>query len=135
MSSASAVAPAALGLARTPLDLQAVLDVLRDGHVREQRVLLEDGVDVAARAAGSAVTSTPPSRIDAGGRLLEAGDHPQHRGLARPRRAEDGEQLAVGDGQVGALDGDHLVGLGALRRTPCGRRSARSADRQRRHLN
>ena len=64
------------------------------------------------------------------GRLLEPGDHAQHRGLARARRAEDGEQLAVVDGQVGALDGDDLVA--GCRRIPCGRRPARSADRQRR---
>ena len=31
---------------RDPLHLQPVLDVLRDRHVREQRVVLEDGVDV-----------------------------------------------------------------------------------------
>ena len=37
---------AALGLA-DPLDPQAVLDVLRTRHVREQRVVLEDRVDVA----------------------------------------------------------------------------------------
>ena len=34
---------------------------------------------------------------------------PQHRGLARSGRPEDREQLPVADGQVGALDRDHLV--------------------------
>ena len=61
------------------------------------------------RRAGNEVTSTPPSLIVARGGLLEAGDHPQHRGLARSRGAEDREQLAVLDGQVGALDGDDHV--------------------------
>ena len=36
------------------LDAQAVADVLADGHVREERVVLEHGVDVArVRAAGA----------------------------------------------------------------------------------
>ena len=46
IASASADAPAALGLA-TRLHPQAVLDVLLHGHVREQRVVLEHRVDVA----------------------------------------------------------------------------------------
>src|SRR5207237_973663 len=36
----------ALGL-RDPLDLEPVPDVVLDAHVREERVVLEDGVDVA----------------------------------------------------------------------------------------
>ena len=51
----------------------------------------------------------PPSLMVAGGGLFEPGDHPQHRRLARARRAEDREQLAVVDGQVGALDGHDLA--------------------------
>ena len=90
------------------LDLQPVLDVLGDGHVGEQGVFLEDGVDVATprgqRGDVDAAEADRPRR-----RLLEPGDHAQHRGLARSGRAEDREQLAVADGQVGALDGDHLV--------------------------
>ena len=93
---------------RHALDLQPVLDVLRDGHVREQGVLLEDGVDVAAacRQRGD----VDAAEFDhAGGRLLEPRDHAQHRRLARARRAEDREQLAVADGQVGALDGHDVA--------------------------
>ena len=84
--------------------LQAVLDVLRDGHVREQRVLLEHGVDVAApRGQRRDVDAAEPDRP--GGGLLEARDHAQHRGLAGSRGAQDREQFAVADGEVGALDG------------------------------
>ena len=95
-------------VARHALDLQPVLHVLGDGHVGEQGVFLEDGVDVATprgqRGDVDAAEADRPRR-----RLLEPGDHAQHRGLARAGRAEDREQLTVADGQVGALDGDHLV--------------------------
>ena len=85
-------------------DLHAVLDVLGDGHVREECVLLEDGVDVTAsrREFGDVDTA----ELDgARGGLFEAGDHPEHGGLARPGGAEDREQFAVLDGQVGACHG------------------------------
>ncbi len=42
------------------LDPQAVLDVLDDAHVREEGVVLEDGVDVAC-VGRRGVTSSPPS--------------------------------------------------------------------------
>ena len=93
MSSASAVRRlrSALG---TPTHLQAVLDVLRDGHVREQRIFLEYRVDVAA--PGRQGRDVHAAEFDhAGGGLLESGDHAQHRGLSRPRGTEDREQLAV----------------------------------------
>ncbi len=84
--------------------LQAVLDVLRDGHVREQRIFLEHRVDVAA--PGRQRRDVHAAEFDhAGGGLLESGDHAQHRGLSRPRGTEDREQLAVRHGQVGAFDG------------------------------
>ena len=73
----------ALGTLRDP---QPVRDVVHHGHVREQRVVLEHGVDVAVerRPAGDVAAA----ELDrAGGRQLEAGDHPQHRGLAGARRA------------------------------------------------
>ena len=48
------------------------------------------------------------------GRLLEAGDHPQHGRLARPGRAEHREELAGADLKVGAGDGDDRRGPGEL---------------------
>ena len=61
---------------------------------------------------GRRVMSSPPSVIAAGVRLLEAGDHAQRRRLARARRAEQREELAVRDVQVDVVDRDDVaVGL------------------------
>ena len=107
MSSASEVR-LRRSVARHSADLQAVFDVLGHGHVGEQGVFLEHGVDVAApRGQCGDVDAAEPDHP--GRRLLEAGDHAQHGGLARAGRAEDREQLAVGDGEVCALDGHDLV--------------------------
>ena len=82
--------------ARDALHLQAVADVLGDRHVREERVVLEDRVDVA-RVRRAARDVLAAERDAAGVGLLEAGDHAQRRRLARARRAEQREELAVGD--------------------------------------
>ena len=56
--------------------------------------------------------SSPPSVTRAVVGLLEAGDDPQRRRLARARRAEQREELAVGDRQVDVVDRDDVaVGL------------------------
>ena len=84
--SSAASARSRRSAARDLLDPQAVLHVAEHVHVREQRVVLEDGVDVAVerRPAGDVLAAEEdPAR----GRLLEARDHPQHRGLARAGRA------------------------------------------------
>jgi len=70
--------------ARDALDPQAVLDVLLHRHVREQRVVLEDGVHVAVvrrsnRSRRRRRSSTRPALG-----TIEARDHPQARRLARP---------------------------------------------------
>jgi hypothetical protein len=89
---------------------QAVLDVLPDGQVREQRVVLEDRGDVALerRRPGHVRAA---ERHRAGGRRLEAGDHAQHRGLARAGRPQHGEELAVRDRQVDAVDRGRVAEL------------------------
>ena len=83
-------------------------DVVADGHVREQRVVLEDGVDVTVerRDRGHVLAVEQDA---ARGRQLEAGDHPERRGLARPRRTEHREELAVADVEVDAVDGDDVA--------------------------
>ena len=74
-------------LAADLLDAQAVLDVLEDAHVREQRVVLEHRVDVAVVGLGRG--HVPPAELDAPRRRgLEAGDHPQDRRLAGARGAQ-----------------------------------------------
>jgi hypothetical protein len=79
-----AAAPLGLG---DLLDHQAVLDVLLHGHVREQRVVLEDRVDVAVERR--LVRDVLAAQQDlAGVGQLEPRDHPQRRRLPRARRNE-----------------------------------------------
>src|SRR6187397_864855 len=67
---------------------QPVADVLGDGHVREQRVVLEHGVHVAP--VGRHARDGLAGEVDlARGRLLEARDHAQGRRLAAARWAEE----------------------------------------------
>jgi hypothetical protein len=107
------------GLGDPPPDLvlvdllaaQAEGDVLEDVHVGEERVLLEDHVDVAPeRRDADHVTAVEEDL--AGGRLLEAGDHPQGGRLAAARGAQQREELALGDPQVDALDRPDVVAAG-----------------------
>ncbi len=86
---------------------EPVLDVLLHRHVREERVVLEDRVH-------RAVVRRQPGHVLAGeldralvGRL-EAGDHPQRRGLARSRRPEHREELARRDLEVDRVDRDDV---------------------------
>ena len=70
-----------------------------------------------------------PGRLDApaveqhlaGGRLVEAGDDAQQRALAAARRAEDGDEVVLGDVEVGRLQrhvGAPPACAGKLRVTP-----------------
>src|SRR5262249_16086372 len=86
---------------------QAVLDVLLDVHVREERVVLEDRVDVAVeRGPGRDVLSRELDRPCVG--PLEARDHAKGRRLAVTGRAEQREELALTDVQVDPVDGPTL---------------------------
>ena len=90
---------------------QAERDVIEHGQEREQRVALEDGVDVALvrRSAGNVhVVKQDP----AGGRLLEPGDQPQRGGLPAAGRAEQGEELAAGNREVDLVDRGLCEALG-----------------------
>ena len=117
---------AALALAAQPEG-----DVLEDRQVREERVALEDGVDVALvrRQSGDcAVAEVDRSRA----RLLEAADHAERRRLAAARRAEQRVELAALDLEREVVDGDDIVEL--LRHVPrgehrrsCGRRAGSSS--------
>ena len=60
--------------------------------------------------------SRPPIADRAFGRLDEAGDHPQDRGLAAARRAEEGEELAGLDRDVDMVDGPEGAEIHAKRR-------------------
>ena len=113
-------------------------------HVGEQRVVLEDGVDVALVGRGPRHVLAVEADGAAGGRL-EAGDHAQRRRLAAAGRTEHGEELAVGDAEVGVVDrgevgellgdvvdlDDRLASMGATswRRRRCPVRRSRSRPR------
>ncbi len=84
--------------------LQAVAEVLADGHVRIERVGLEDHRDVAcARRQIGHVTVADRDR--ALGDLLQTCDHPQQRGLPAARWADEHEELAAGDLDRHVVDG------------------------------
>ena len=81
------------------LAAQAERDVLVDAQVREERIALEDRVDVAlvGRQPGHVLAL----QFDHAGRgLLKTADHPEGRGLAAAGRAKQTEELAVVDFQV-----------------------------------
>ena len=83
-------------------DLEAEGDVLRDRQVGEQRIGLEHHADIALVGLQPGdVLAADDDR--AGGRLLEAGDHAQHRRLAAARRSEEGDELAGADIEVEIL--------------------------------
>ena len=92
-----------------PAHLEAEADVVGHRHVGEQGVALEHGVDgpLVGRAEAHllAVDADGPRR-----REFQAGHHAQGGGLAAARRAEQGEELAVGDGEVDVV---HRGDLGA----------------------
>ena len=85
------------------LAAQAETDVAPYVEVLEEGVALEDRVDVALvrRSAGDVL---PADQDRPCGRVAEAGDHPQRRGLAAPPRAQQREELAARDVEVEVVD-------------------------------
>jgi len=93
---------------RAPGAPEAERDVVEDVQVREECVVLEDRVHVALVRRG--VGDIGPVQDDlARGRLLEAGDHPQSRGLAAPRGTEQGEELPAGHLEVDPVHGGQVA--------------------------
>ncbi len=90
--------------------LQAEGDVVRHGHVREQRIGLEHHVDRALvrRHVGDVDTV----EVDAAfGRTFEPGQHAQQCRFAGARAAKQGEDLALVDLQGHIVHRDRLVEL------------------------
>ena len=84
---------------------QAVAHVLLDGHVRKQRVVLENRVDLAP--VGRVIGHVAPVQHDAAGiGGFKPGDQPQHGGLAATRRPEQGDELALLQRKGHIVDGD-----------------------------
>ena len=84
-------------------ELEREADVLPHGHVRVERVALEDHGDVAV-ARGEVVDDLLADAQLAVGDLLEPGDHPQGRGLPAARGPDQDQELAVLHLEVEALD-------------------------------
>ena len=95
-------------------DTQRELDVLADGHVAEQRIVLEDETHVAlARVHVSHVAAVQrhPAMVDLG----ETGNGTQQRALAAAARAEQHQEFALADVQGHVVDDRcTLVPLGYL---------------------
>ena len=94
----------AISAAGSAAHLQRKGDVLGDGQVREQRVVLEDEPDIAlvdrrARLVATVDEHTALARLD------EAADHLQQRRLARARWPEQGQELALRDAERARLEG------------------------------
>src|SRR5450759_2661821 len=84
---------------RHVLHAQPELDVLRHVLVREQSMALEHH----AEAAVARLQVVDHASIDAdfaGGRILQAGDHAQRRGLAAAGGADEDDEFAVLDGEA-----------------------------------
>src|SRR5262249_26460987 len=84
--------------------------VVEDGHVRERGVVLEHEADAAILRArvGDVLLG---DLHDAPVGLLEAGDDPQERRLARAARPEQRGQRALGDLERDAVERDELTEL------------------------
>ena len=87
--------------------------VLGHRHVREQGIVLEHHAD-AALVRGHLV-DRPARQADlAMGRGLEPRQHHQAGGLARPRRAQHGQELSLADRKVQVLDHKSLAVIAFL---------------------
>jgi hypothetical protein len=83
---------------------QPEADVLADGHVRVQRVALEDHRDVAVHRV-EIVDDAAADPDLAVGELLQARRQAEHRCLAGARRPDEHDELPVRDLEVHAVDG------------------------------
>ncbi len=93
---------------RQLLHPQAERDVLGDGHVREQGVVLEDGVDVAL--VGRQVVDRPALDAQlARGHRDEPADEVEGRRLAAAGRSEQAEELARLDDHRHVVEGDRVT--------------------------
>jgi hypothetical protein len=87
---------------------QAVGDVVRHGHVREERVVLEHHVDGALVGRHADHRDAADQDMALRG-LLEAGEQAQRGGLAAARRPQEAEEGAAFDAQGHVVDGDDLA--------------------------
>ena len=91
--------------------LQRKAHVLRDRHLRVERVVLEHHGDVAILRR-QVVDDPSADRDLAAGNIFESRDHAQQRRLATARRPDKNDEFAVRDFDIDAMDDiDGAVGL------------------------
>ena len=83
-------------LFRPLLDFQAEGDVIENGHIAEQGVVLEDEAD-APLGSGNVVDPAAVDEDVAAVGILQAGQHAQDRRLAAAAGTEEGDELALVD--------------------------------------
>ena len=94
-------------LARRLLEAEGEQDVVAHGHMRVERVGLENDPDVSVPGLDLVDDMTVEQKL-AGGRKIDAGEQKEARRLAAAGRAEQRDKLAVLDGQVHVGDDFHL---------------------------
>ena len=101
-------------------DLEGEPDVLAHGHVRVERVVLEDHGDVAVAGRQVVDDLVVDAQLTVGD-LLEPGEHPQRGRLAAPGGPDEHHELTVRDVEVESVDGlrSVLVALGDLGEGDC----------------
>jgi hypothetical protein len=84
--------------------LEPEREVVVDGHVRVERVALEDHrhVSILRRQVVDDAVADPDLAV---ADLLQAGQHPQRRRLPAAGRPDEHHELAVGDLEVEVVDG------------------------------
>ena len=85
-----------VGLGDAP-HTQAISDIVRDAHVREQRIVLEHHPDLALVGrdfVDALAVDLDLAVVD----HKKSGDQIEQCGLAAPRRSEQGHELAAADG-------------------------------------
>jgi hypothetical protein len=85
-------------------ELEREPDVVVHGHVRIQRVVLEDHRDVAVFRLDVVDDPVPDAHLAVGDRL-QAGDHPQRRRLAASRRPDEHQELTIADVEAEIVNG------------------------------
>ncbi len=91
---------------RHALDHQPISDILADRHVREQRIVLKDRVDVALVRRKAPGSFTENFDLP-GSRLFEASDQAQAGRLSRTGRPKHGEELTLFDIERDVIDSPH----------------------------
>ena len=103
---------------------EPISNVVRDVHVRKERVVLEHGIDVALEGRNVGDVDTVEQHLPAV-RVIEARDQPQTGRLAGAGRAQKREKLARRDRERDAVEGDDRA-EGPGRLTQFDRRRGRS---------